>query len=175
MATQLTVAGTKTALAVAAAFTALLPVPIGVGPRFHPAPAAHGACRPGLLVGRGRAHVELFAAARAIVVPAGIGLRGARLRYGRAFAARCRAAVWTADPSGIVHFSGVQTLGGLFRVWGRPLGANRLLGFRGPVRAYRDGVRVRSDPRRLVLRDGDELVLEVGPYVRPHRTFLFPR
>jgi hypothetical protein len=42
------------------------------------------------------------------------------------------------------------------------------------VRVYRNGVRVRSDPRRVVLRDGDELVLEVGGYVPPHRSYRFP-
>lgn len=159
-------------LAVAAA---LLPVPIGAGPRYHPAPGAHGAClRAPLETGR-RVHVELFAARRVAIVPAAIGLRGARLRFGRVTAARCRARIWTAEPTGVVRFVGAARLRDLFRVWGEPLRPARLLGFRGRVRAYRNGIRVPGDPRRIVLRDRDELVLEVGPYVPPHRMYRFPR
>jgi hypothetical protein len=43
------------------------------------------------------------------------------------------------------------------------------------VRVYRNGVRWRGDPRTLALRDHDEIVLEVGPYVPPHRSYRFPR
>lgn len=162
-------------LATLTAAAALVPVPIGAGPRFHPAPAAHGACRPGPPAAGSRVHLELFAAGRVIVVPAGVGLRGARSRYGRVFGARCRADLWTADPSGVVRFRGARTLGAFFRVWGRRLEPRRLLSFRGPVRLYRNGERLRVDPRTLALRDGDELVLEVGPYVPPHREYRFPR
>jgi len=163
----------KAALAVAAT-VALVPVPVGVGPRFQPAPAAHGACRAGSVQAGRRMHLELFAAGRVVLVPAGIGLRGARFRYGRAVGARCRTALWTTDPSGIVRFTGTRTLGDLFRVWGRTLAPNRLLDFPGRVRLYRNGDRLPLDPRRLALRDGDELVLEVGPYIPPHRSYLFP-
>ncbi|HZT16916.1 MAG TPA: hypothetical protein VFA19_13310 [Gaiellaceae bacterium] len=158
----------------AAATAALLPVPIGVGPRFHPAPAAHGACRPGPIAGGARVHLELFAARRVVIVPAGIGLRAARFRYGRAVAARCRTELWTLDPSGVVHVRGARTLADLFRVWGRALAPDRLLSFRGRVRVYRNGDRLGVDPRRVALRDRDELVLELGPYVPPHRTYRFP-
>jgi hypothetical protein len=56
---------------------ALLPIPIGVGPRYHPPPGAHGACARAPLEAGARVHVELFARRRVIVVPAGIG-SGAR-------------------------------------------------------------------------------------------------
>jgi hypothetical protein len=154
---------------------ALLPIPIGVGPRYQPPPGAHGACAREPLAAGARVHVELFARRRVIVVPAAIGLRGARFRFGRAVAARCRAPLWTTDPTGVVRFSGSATLGRLFRVWGRRLTPGRLLSFRGRVRVYRDGVRVPGDARRLALRDRDELVLEVGGYVPPHRGYRFPR
>ena len=51
--------------------------PIGRGPRFHP-PARGpviGACR-ARLGPRDGVHVELFAANRVVIVPAGIGVRG---------------------------------------------------------------------------------------------------
>jgi hypothetical protein len=59
-------------------------------------------------------------------------------------------------------------------VWGRELSTRRLLSFRGGVRLYVNGVRRRGDPRTLVLRDRDEIVLEVGPFIPPHRSYLFP-
>jgi hypothetical protein len=119
-------------------------------------------------------HVELFANRRVVIVPAAVGLRGPRFENGRVAAARCRMRFWTTDPSGVVAFDGVARLGGLFAVWGQPLTPQRLAGFRGKVRLYRNGALVRTDPRPVVLRDGDELVLEVGGYVPPHRSYRFP-
>jgi hypothetical protein len=153
---------------------ALVPTPIGVGPRYHPPPAAHGVCQAVPLHGAPRVHVELFANRRVVIVPAALGLRGARLELGRVVFARCRTRFWTTDPSGVVVFDGAATLGGLFAVWGQPLTPQRLAGFRGNVRLYRNGVLVHSHPRLVVLHDGDELVLEVGGYVPPHRSYRFP-
>ncbi len=50
--------------------------PIGVGPRFHPAPggAVVGRCAR-RLGARSAVHVEVFAANRVVIVPAGIGVR----------------------------------------------------------------------------------------------------
>jgi hypothetical protein len=112
-----------------------------------------------------RAHLELFAGRRVVIVPARIGVRSAT----------CHARLWTLDPTGVVGFRARATLGDLFAVWGRRLSPARLLTFRGRVRLYVDGVRRRGDPRTLVLRDGAEIVLEVGGYVPPHRFYVFPR
>jgi hypothetical protein len=111
-----------------------------------------------------RVHLELFANGFAIVIPARIGVRSAR----------CRAHEWTDTPTGVVHFDRSARLGDVFAVWGMPLGPRRLLSFHGAVRVYRNGLRVRGDPAGLALRDGDELVLETGPFIPPHRSFLFP-
>jgi len=121
-----------------------------------------------------RVHLELFANARVVIVPAGIGLRGARFSLGRATGARCRAPLWTTDPSGVVSYTGHARLGDLFAVWGEPFGPKHLLSFHGAVSLFRNGLPVRGDPRRLALRDGDELVLEVGGFVPPHRSYRFP-
>jgi hypothetical protein len=101
-------------------------------------------------------HLELFANNRVVLVPAGIGC-------------------WTRDPTGVVHFRERSTLGTFFRAWRQRLSPTRLLSFAGPVRVYRNGRRVPGDPRAVLLRDADEVVIEVGPYVPPHRSYLFPR
>jgi hypothetical protein len=129
-----------------------VPTPIGVGPRYHP-PPVHARCEHAPTQ---RLHLELFANNRVIVIPADIGC-------------------WTSDPTGVVHFAGRRTLGDFFRAWRQRLAPTRLLSFGGAVRVYRNGRRVRVDPRAVALRDGDEVVLEVGPYVPPHRFYLFPR
>jgi hypothetical protein len=123
-----------------------------VGLRDHP-PAPHVRCVgavPAL-----RVHVELFAHGRVILIPSAIGC-------------------WTRDPTGVVHYRRGSTLGRFFRAWRQRLSPTRLLTFAGSVRIYRNGRRVDVDPRGLALRNGDELVLEVGPYILPHRSSLFP-
>ena len=112
-----------------------------------------------------RVHLELFARGFVVIVPARVGVRSAT----------CRAHEWTSDPTGVVHFDRAATLGDVFAVWGQPLTPGRLLSFHGSVSLYRNGVRVRGDPRSLPLHDGDELVLEVGRHVPPHASYRFPR
>jgi hypothetical protein len=154
---------------------ALVPTPIGTGPRYHPTPGVHGLCVAAPLDRGARVHLELFAGGRVVIVPAAVGVGDARLALGRVTGARCRARAWTTDPTGVVSYETGFTLGGVFAVWGQPLGPQRLLGFRDRVRVYVNGLRRTVDPRQLRLRDGDEIVLEVGPMVPPHRTYRFPR
>jgi hypothetical protein len=122
-----------------------------------------------------RIHLELFAHGRVVIVPAAVGVGGARKALGRVRSARCRGRLWTLDPTGVVQFAGRASLGDFFNVWGEALTKTRLLTFGGVVRVYRNGVRRHGDPRTLALRDHDEIVLEVGPYVPPHRSYRFPR
>ena len=153
---------------------ALVPTPVGVGPAYHPRPAVLAPCAPGSLGAGSRVHLELFAGRRVVIVPGAIGLRGARGPGGRIVEARCRARIWTTDPTGVVRFAGPARLRDLFAVWGRRLDAGRVLGFRGAVRVYVNGMLRRGDPRTLVLRDGDEIVVEVNGYVPPHAAYRFP-
>jgi hypothetical protein len=129
-----------------------IPTPIGVGPRYHP-PAVHARCENAPTQ---RMHLELFANGRVIIIPARIGC-------------------WTSDPTGVVHFSEPSTLATFFDAWRQRLSPTRLLSFGGGVRIYPNGRRIRGDPRDVRLRDGDELVLEVGPFIPPHSFYLFPR
>jgi hypothetical protein len=167
--------------------------PLGVGPTAEYTPPARGAAASsGARIGRldcarggdGRvgAHVELFAHRRVVIVPAGIGMappleaRGAYVR-----APRCSYPLRTREPTGLLELdpqAGQFTLGDLFAIWGQPLSATRLAGFRAPtgtrVAAYLDGRPWPGDPRALPLRRHAVIVLEVAGHVPPHATYRFP-
>jgi hypothetical protein len=135
----------------------------------------HVACTDAPLRTGLRIHLELFAHKRVVIVPAGIGVRDPVLSRGNVTGASCRARIWTVDPTGVVRMDGSgETLGSVFAVWGEPLGPARLAGFRGDVSVFVNGAKRSGDPRRFVLRNGDEVVLEVGGYVPPHASFVFP-
>jgi hypothetical protein len=150
------------------------PVPVPIG--YAPAAGTPAACVSGPLEGRYRAHVEFFANRRVVVLPPGIGVAlPRRIEGSRLVAGTCRASVRTLDPTGTLEFDrrGLR-LADLFTAWRRRLGPRRLLGFRGPVLAFVGGRRVAGDPRRIRLRPGAEIVVEIGGYVPPHRSFVFP-
>jgi hypothetical protein len=162
--------------------------PIGVGPRYHPpaAPAQvlHGRPVGDLRCGAGGArfgvHLEVFARGRVVIVPAGIGVAAPRARVGAFVRPRgCSYAVRTLDPTGVVEVrrGASLTLGRLFAVWGQPLSATRLAGFstrRGdPVRAYVAGRRWHEPVGAIPLRRHAQIVLELGQFVPPHRSFRF--
>ena len=166
----------RTGICCGLAAAALVPTPIGRGPLYHPpAGPVHVACTDASLRKGPRFHLELFAGKRVVVVPAGIGVRAPVLSLGNVTGARCRARIWTVDPTGVVWLerSG-ESLGSVFAIWGEPLGPTRLAGFRGAVSVFVNGVRRGGDPRRLVLHDRDEVVLETRGYVPPHASFRFP-
>jgi hypothetical protein len=168
--------------------------PLGVGPTAAYMPPARGAAasagaridRLGCARDGERrlgAHVELFAHRRVVVVPAGIGMapplraRGAYVR-----AARCSYPVRTREPTGLLELDprkGPFTLADLFAIWGQPLSATRLAGFRAPpgtrVAAFLDGRPWAGDPRALPLRRHAVIVLQVAGHMPPHAIYRFPR
>jgi hypothetical protein len=152
--------------------------PIGRGWRFEPGAPAHvtGRCGPAL-GGRFPIHLELFAANRVILIPAGIGVgRPWQTDEGRIASGRCYGRFVTTDPTGVVWVAPGRgaTLRDLFAAWGRRLTSRRLLSFPGRVRVYANGRSVAIAPGRLTLRRDEEIVLEVGPKVPPHRSYAFP-
>lgn len=169
------------------AASAAIPTPIGVAPGFRlpagPPRAAAGRPIAGLACGRqarpaGAVHVELFARGRALLLPPGIGVASPAGRLGaRVIPHGCVYPLRTLDPTGVVWLGrpGGLTLRMLFAVWGQPLTAHRLAGFRSRsgVRAYLNGVRWHGPLGWLALTDHLELVLEIGAYVPPHRSFGF--
>jgi hypothetical protein len=159
----------------------LVPTPIGVGPAYQPAPRwplAGAAGFRGLhseLHGRLRVHLELFAARQVVVVPGGIGVSGGRTEYyGRIVDALWHAPAWTLQAGGVIHLErpGLR-LADVFAVWGRELGPSRLLGFRGPVLVFVNGRPHVGAPGDVVLRDHDQVVVQIGGYLAPHSAFVF--
>ena len=153
--------------------------PIGRGARFQPPVRGPviGPCRRSLGHRYG-AHLEVFAANRVVIIPAGIGAAPPiRSQNGRITGARCYGAIVTLQPTGVVLLrTGGRTLtvGDLFHSWGNALGRMRLASFTGAVRAFVAGRRVGGPATRLRLTPHAEVVLEIGPYVPPHRSFTFP-
>ena len=156
--------------------------PIGTGPRFTlPAsgPVA-GACQRSLGPRFG-VHVEVFAANRVLLLPAGIGARRPwAKRNGAVTSARCYGALVTLDPTGLVLVRpGARlTLADLFRSWGEPLSRTRLTSFSAQagtqVAVFVDGRRWNAGPASVPLARHAEIVLEVGPHVPPHSSYAFP-
>lgn len=156
--------------------------PIGQGARFHP-PATGpvvGRCRAGLGRRTG-VHVEVFAANRVVLVPAGIGTRPPRTIFaGRIARARCYGDLVTIDPTGLVLVRpGARlTVAAIFRSWGQPLSSRRVASFTAPagghVAVFVDGRHRPGPPGAVPLTRHAEIVLEVGPFVPPHASYTFP-
>jgi hypothetical protein len=145
-----------------------IPTPIGFGPRYQLAPgpprATRFTCSHANALTQ-RAHLELFANRRVLLLPKGIGI-----------ARGCTYPVRTTSPTGVVEYAPAvrPTLGDLFDVWGQPLSARRLAGFHGALSAWVGGRRWRGEVRSIPLRRHAEIVVEVGGYIPPHTFFLFP-
>ncbi len=125
-------------------------------------------------------HLELFAANRVVLVAPGIGVRRPwRVVGGRITRARCYGALATVDPTGVVLVRpGARlTVGDVFARLGSAAGRTPAAVVpRARVRAYVDGRRwTRTAPAEIPLTRHAEIVLELGPYVPPHRSFAFPR
>ncbi len=169
----------------------LVPTPIGVGPSYHPG-ALNSTVSRGLPVGRLTCtrsadqrvgvHLELFGRGRVVIVPAGIGVAPPwHARDDHVLGGRCSYPARTLEPTGVIQLLGDSrlTLGMFFELWGQPLDADRLAGFRASggerVRAYVDGRRWRGDARAIPLRRHAEIVLELGASVPPHPNYHFER
>jgi hypothetical protein len=166
--------------------------PLGVGTVFRPPAIGNRAVASGAPVGPLRcgpeprrsygAHVELFGENRGFAVPAGIGIAPPHRWDGAVVTAgRCVYPLRTVDPTGVVEIDAsgpVPTVGQLFALWGQPLSASRLGAIKARagrvVVAFVDGRKWSGDPRLIPLRRHAQIVLELGTFVEPHPTYLFP-
>jgi len=156
--------------------------PIGTGPRFTLSASGPvtGRCESSLGPRFG-VHVEVFAANRVLLLPAGIGARRPWTELnGRIVNAPCYGALVTLDPTGLVLVRAGErrTLATLFRSWGEPLSRTRLTSFSAAkgaeVSVFVDGRPWRAAPAAVPLTPHAEIVLEVGPHVPPHSSYAFP-
>jgi hypothetical protein len=156
--------------------------PIGRGRRFQPAVSGPvlGACTR-RLGARDGVHIEVFAANRVVLIPAGIGTRPpVALSEGRIASARCYGELVTLDPTGVVLVrAGTHpVLADLFRSWGEPLSGTRLASFAASpgaaVAVFVGGRPWRGPPADVPLRRHSEIVVEVGPHIPPHAAYTFP-
>jgi hypothetical protein len=159
---------------------------VGPGPRHRPLSLGRRAARAQPIRGlrcapdkrhpaRYGVHLELFAAARVVLIPPGIGIAPPRSRSGAYVSGgRCSYPLRTREPTGVVEVSATGlTLGNLFAVWGQPLSRRRMARFHGRVRAYLDGRPWPGAPGAIPLRRHAQIVLEVGTHVRPHSKYRF--
>jgi hypothetical protein len=167
----------------------LVPTPIGTGVRFHPPALTERVVQrkeiAGLRCTTGRderfgVHLELFARGLVVLVPAGIGVAPPwRAVRPQVLDGACSYAARTRTPTGVIEIvkSTRLTLGTFFDVWGQPLGPTRLAGFDARpgqrVRAYVGGSRWMGPARAIPLARHAEIVLELGPYIPPHKSYLF--
>ncbi len=157
--------------------------PIGTGPRFQPPATGPVAGRCERTLGRRTGvHVEVFAANRVVILPAGIGTRPPRtFPAGRITRARCYGVLVTLDATGLVLVrSGARLpLSALFRSWGQRLSLTRLGSFRAPegahVTTWVNGRPWHDTPGAVPLTPHAEIVLEIGPHVPPHQSYAFPQ
>jgi hypothetical protein len=156
--------------------------PIGRGRRFTPSVSGPVIGRCARRLGpRYGVHVEVFAADRVALIPAGLGTRPPRVfSSGRIATASCFGDLVTLEPTGVVLIRPGARLftSDLFRAWGQPLSSRRLLSFRAPpgapVAVFVGGRRWHGRPGRVPLVRHAEIVFEVGPFVPPHAVYRFP-
>ena len=125
-------------------------------------------------------HVEVFAANRVVLLPAGIGTSSPRASLtGRITRASCYGALscWTRPAS--CSSAPVPATGAmLFRSWGGAAVRTRLASFTAAARAgvtvYVDGRPWPGAPAAVPLTRHAEIVLEVGLHVPPHPSYTFP-
>jgi hypothetical protein len=136
---------------------------------IFPPPGAHETKRLGC--GRHEArhwvHVELFERGRGVLVPAGIGIRDGVSDGAYVTGGRCRLPLFTEEPTGLVGVArDGLTLGDLYAIWGRRMGA---------VTVHVDGRRWTASPGSVPLRSHAQIVVQSGtPTVVPHGRYRFP-
>jgi hypothetical protein len=119
------------------------------------------------------AHLTIVANGQVVPVPAYTGIVDNHCIY------------WlhTHDTSGVVHIEAPSqrafTLGQFFDVWGQPLSASQVLGFKADgqhsVQFFVDGQPYNGDPRQIPLGAHTLITIEYGPPFPMPPSFTFPQ
>lgn len=126
-------------------------------------------------------HLQILFDGVDVPVPAGIGIGRPWNIDSSGFIAigGCFAWLHIHDLTGVVHITTPEqksfTLGQLFEVWGQPLGAGSALGYDGSLLVLVNGQRIDGDPRGVLLKNLENIVLELGrpPAVPPPALYSF--
>ena len=126
-------------------------------------------------------HLQILFDGVDVPVPAGIGIAQPwRVDLtGFIVTAPCFAWIHVHDTSGVVHMVAPEakafTLGQLFGVWGQQLEVGSALGYDGQLVVLVNGQRIEGDPRAVVLKNLENIVVELGkpPAVAPPALYDF--
>jgi hypothetical protein len=142
-------------------------------PSASPTPAASNVpCGPSeVLTRHEHAHLTIVLRGQLRTVPAFVGITATHICW-----------LHTHDTSGIIHIEAGDartfTLGDFFAVWGQPLSATTIDGERvGPgetIKATVNGQDVALPPNEIVLKDKEDIVLELGPPFVQVAPFVWP-
>jgi hypothetical protein len=123
------------------------------------------------------AHVDILWKNGPVPVPANVGIPSG---------GNCLYWMHTHDDSGVVHIEAPVgqakrqfTLGDFFAVWGQPLSRTQVatlqVGSGNQLKIWVNGTPYTGDPSKIVLKNHEQIVLEVGPpFTEPPPTFSWP-
>jgi len=126
-------------------------------------------------------HLQILYDGAVVPVPAGIGVGRPWGVDSTGFIATGACFSWLHghDATGVVHITTPEeksfTLGQLFEVWGQPLAPGAALGYDGSLVVLVNGERVDGDPRAVMLKNLQNILLELGepPAVPPPALYDF--
>lgn len=126
-------------------------------------------------------HLQILLDGVDVPVPAGIGIgRPWNVdSIGFITTGACIAWIHTHDTTGVVHIVTPEqnsfTLEQLFDLWGQPLEDSDALGYHGSLVVLANGQRFDGDPRTVMLKNLENIVLELGrpPAVLPPALYDF--
>ncbi len=137
-----------------------------------PAPATNVPCGPGeVLTRHEHAHLTILIRGQIKTLPAFIGITATQICW-----------LHTHDTSGIIHIEAgdarVLTLGDLFAVWRQPLSQTTIGGDRvgngESIQATLNQQPYTGAPETIVLRDHEDIVLQLGPPFLTLQPYVWP-
>ncbi|NNM99994.1 MAG: hypothetical protein HKL91_09365 [Candidatus Eremiobacteraeota bacterium] len=112
-------------------------------------------------------HLALFVNGKQIAIPQYVGF----VPNPNNPQAGCLYWIHTHDAEGIIHVESPHVrlfhLGDFFALWGQPLRANDVAGFKGPVTIWLNGTRYTGNAKQIPLVAHQQIVIDVGKSLPP--------